>query len=284
MSTRSAQIKDRLFRYWALFCTLVGLALLAVFIGDILIKGFSRLDWDFIVSLPSRRASRAGIYTAIMGTVWIMVLTFIIAFPIGLAAGIYLEEYARKGRLANILEVNINNLAGVPSIVYGLLGLGVFVRFMGLGSSVLAGSLTLALLVLPVIIVTTRETIRMVPQSIREAAYGMGATKWQLIRTQILPASLGGILTGVILAISRAIGETAPLIVVGAMAYVPFVPRTPMDDFTVLPLQIYNWTSRPQKEFLVNAAATIIILLLITFLMNAVAVWLRNRWQKKVNW
>jgi len=285
MSTlKSNQLKDKLFQGWAIFSTFIGLVLLAIFIGNILIKGLGRIDWDFITSLPSRKAERAGIYTALMGTIWVLFLTILFAFPIGVGAGVYLEEYGKKGKFSAFLEININNLAGVPSIIYGLLGLQIFVRTLNMGNSLLAGSLTLALLILPIIIVTTRETIRMVPQSIREAAYGMGATKWQLIITQILPSSLGGILTGVILSISRAIGETAPLIVVGALAYVPFAPKSPMDQFTVLPLQIFNWTSRPQKEFLINAAAAIIILLLVTFIMNGIAIWLRNKWQSKYKW
>lgn len=280
----SNKLKDRIFKYWAIFCTFAALALLAIFIGDILHKGLSRIDWSFIVSLPSRHPEKAGIFTALMGTIWILFLTALIAFPWGVGAGIYLEEYGKKSKFAALLEINITNLAGVPSIIYGLLGLEIFVRMMGLHSSVLAGALTLALLILPIIIVTTRETIRMIPESIREAAYGLGATKWQVIKTLVLPSSIGGIMTGVILAISRAIGETAPLIVVGALAYVPFAPKSPMDSFTVLPMQIYNWTGRPQKEFLVNAAAAIIVLLLITFMMNGIAIWLRNKWQKKYKW
>ena len=234
--------------------------------------------------LPSRRPQKAGIFTAVMGTVWILVLTTLIAFPIGVGAGIYLEEYAKKSKLANLLEINIANLAGVPSIIYGLLGLEVFVRIFGLGGSVLAGSLTLSLLILPIIIVSTREALKAVPSSIKDASMALGASKWQTIWHQTLPASIGGVLTGVILAISRAIGETAPLIVVGALAYVPFAPSSPMDEFTVMPIQIFNWVSRPQHGFAVNAAAAIIVLLLITFLMNGVAVYFRNKWQKKIKW
>jgi phosphate transport system permease protein len=275
------RLKDNLFRYWGIFCTIIGLVLLFVFIGDILIDGLRRIDWDFITSLPSRKAEKSGIYTALMGSIWILLLTTLIAFPMGVAAGIYLEEYGKKNKFAGLLEINISNLAGVPSIIYGLLGLEVFVRIMGLGASVLAGSLTLSLLILPIIIVATREAIKAVPQSIRDASYALGATKWQTIQHQILPASGGGILTGVILALSRAVGETAPLIVVGALAYVPFAPQTPMDEFSVLPIQIFNWISRPQHGFIENAAAAIIILLLITFIMNGIAVYFRNKWQKK---
>lgn len=277
------RLKDRLFKYWGIFCTLIGLVLLFVFIGDILIDGISRIDWKFLSDLPSRKAEKAGIYTALMGSIWILLLTTIIAFPMGVAAGIYLEEYAKKNRLSNILEINISNLAGVPSIIYGLLGLEVFVRIMNLGASVLAGSLTLSLLILPIIIVATREAVKAVPSSIKDASYALGASKWQTIWNQVLPASGGGILTGVILALSRAVGETAPLIVVGALAYVPFAPQTPMDEFSVLPIQIFNWISRPQHGFIENAAAAIIILLLITFVMNGIAVYFRNKWQKKWN-
>ena len=277
------RIKDDAFKYLGIFCTVAVLLILAIFLVDILIKGVQRIDWDFITDLPSRNADRAGIYTALTGSVWILGLTTIIALPLGIAAAIYLEEYAKKGKLSSILEINISNLAGVPSIIYGLLGLEVFVRILEMGSSVLAGSFTLALLILPIVIVSTREAIKAVPKSIRDASYAMGASKWQTVSMQLLPASFGGILTGVILSLSRAVGETAPLIVIGALAYVPFAPSSPMDEFSVLPIQIFNWISRPQKGFEVNAAAAIIILLLITFLLNAVAVYFRNRWQKKLN-
>jgi phosphate transport system permease protein len=199
-------------------------------------------------------------------------------------AGIYLEEYGKKNKLATFLEINIANLAGVPSIIYGLLGLEVFVRMMKMGNSILAGSLTLALLILPIIIVSTREALSAVPSSVRDASNALGASKWQTIWHQILPASFGGILTGVILALSRAVGETAPLIVIGALAYVPFAPSGPLDEFTVLPIQIFNWVTRPQHEFVINAAAAIMVLLLITFIMNGIAVYLRNRWQNKMKW
>jgi phosphate transport system permease protein len=213
-----------------------------------------------------------------------MVFTTIIAFPLGVSAGIYLQEYAKNNWLSRFLELNIANLAGVPSIIYGLLGLEIFVRGMNLGSSVLAGALTLSLLILPIIIVATREALRAVPYSIREASYAMGASKWQTTSLQTLPAAFGGILTGVILSLSRAIGETAPLIVIGALTYVPFVPTSPTDSFTVLPIQIFNWVSRPQAGFFVNAAAAIIVLLTLTFLLNGIAIYLRNKWQKKVRW
>ncbi len=218
------RLKDKLFLITGIVSTFIGLILLAIFIGDILIKGFSRISWDFLANLPSRIPEKAGIFTAMMGTIWVLVLTAVIAFPVGIGAGVYLEEYAKKGWLSKLFEINISNLAGVPSIIYGLLGLEIFVRVMHMGSSILAGSLTLALLILPIIIVSTRESIKAVPQSLRDASYALGASKWQTISQQVLPVSFGGVLTGVILALSRAVGEAAPLIVVGALAYVPFCP------------------------------------------------------------
>lgn len=281
-SIRKNRLLDQSFKIWGIFCTFLGLVLLVIFIGSILVDGLQRIDWDFITSLPSRKAERAGIYTALMGSIWILILTTIIALPLGVAAAIYLEEYAKKGRLSSLLEVNISNLAGVPSIIYGLLGLEIFVRVMQMGSSVLAGSFTLALLILPIVIVSTREAIKAVPKSLRDASFALGASKWQTVSGQLLPASFGGILTGVILALSRAVGETAPLIVIGALTYVPFAPKSPMDEFSVLPIQIFNWISRPQHGFEINAAAAIIVLLLITFVMNGIAVFFRNKWQKKL--
>ncbi len=283
-NSKKNRIKDKIFEYIGIASTLLGLVVLAIFIGNILIDGLARIDWDFINNLPSRKSEKAGIYTAWTGSLWILSFTTMIAFPMGVAAGVYLEEYGKKSRLSSILEVNISNLAGVPSIIYGLLGLEIFVRVFQMGNSVLAGAFTLALLVLPIIIVATREAIRAVPPSIRAASYGLGATKWQTIWHQVLPSAIGGILTGVILAISRAVGETAPLIVVGALAYVPFAPSSPMDEFTVMPIQIFNWVSRPQHGFTINAAAAIIILLIITFVMNGIAVYIRNKWEKKISW
>lgn len=278
------RFKDKSFLVWSIFSTLIGLILLMIFIGDILQEGLSRISFDFITSLPSRFPEKAGIFTAMMGTIWIMILTALISFPIGVSAGIYLEEYARQGKLSKILEINVSNLAGVPSIIYGLLGLELFVRMFKMGSSVMAGSLTLSLLILPIIIVATRESIRAVPHSIKDASFALGASKWQTIYHQVLPASFGGILTGVILALSRAVGEAAPLIVIGALAYVPFAPASPNDQFSVLPIQIFNWISRPQQGFITNAAAAIIILLIITFALNGIAIYLRHRWQKRIKW
>lgn len=281
---RTNRLIDLIFKYVGIACTFSGMIVLAIFLGDIIVEGITRIDWEFLTNLPSRRAEKAGILTAWTGTAWILGLTAVIAIPLGVSAGIYLQEYGTRNRLAHFIELNIANLAGVPSIIYGLLGLQIFVRVFNFGGSLLAGAFTLALLILPIIIVATREALKAVPNSLREASYGMGATKWQTTWYQILPAASGGILTGIILALSRAVGETAPLIVIGALAYVPFVADNPLDEFTVLPIQIFNWVSRPQEAFLVNAAAAIIILLVITFVMNGIAVYLRNRWQKKISW
>lgn len=283
-SIRINRIKDKAFQYLGIGCTFFGIIMLIIFISNIVVDGVHRINWDFLTNLPSRRAEKAGILTAWTGTAWILGLTAIVVIPLGVAAGIYLQEYGKKNRLAYLIELNIANLAGVPSIIYGLLGLQIFVRLMNLGGSLLAGAFTLSLLILPIIVVATREALKAVPNSLREASYAMGATKWQTISYQVLPAASGGILTGIILALSRAVGETAPLIVIGALAYVPFVAESPMDEFTVLPIQIFNWVSRPQQAFIVNGAAAIIILLIITFVMNGIAVYLRNRWQKKISW
>lgn len=283
-SNRINKLKDSFFKYFGLFCTVFGLAILAIFLANILIEGAGRLSWDFLTSLPSRLPERAGILTAWTGTLWIFALTAIFAIPIGIAAGLYLEEYPKKSRINSILEINIANLAGVPSIIYGILGLEIFVRMMDMGQSLLAGSFTLALLILPIIIVATREAIRAVPKSIREASYAMGASKWQTLWHQVLPAASSGITTGIILALSRAIGEAAPLIVIGALAYVPFVATSPTDEFTVLPIQIFNWISRPQHGFTVNAAAAIIVLLFMIFVLNGIAVYFRNRARKRLKW
>ncbi len=278
------RIKDKAFEYVGMACTFFGLFMLVIFLGDILMTGIEKIDMDFLSNFPSSRARKAGIYPAWTGTLWILGLTAIIAIPIGIAAGIYFEEYAKKSKMANFLEINLANLAGVPSIIYGLLGLQIFVRTLNFGTSLLSGACTLALLILPVIIVSTREALKAVPDSIRQASYGMGANTWQTIWHQVLPASAGGIITGIILAISRAIGETAPLIVVGAATFITNVPDSPMSDYTVLPMQIYSWIGMPDKEFAKSAAAGIIVLLLITFVLNGIAVFLRNRWQKKVKW
>jgi len=276
--------KNNAFKVWAIFSTLIVMIMLGVLLIKIGMDGMHRISLHFFTALPSRKPERAGIFTAWVGTLWIMATTAIFAIPLGIGAGIYLEEYVKKGWWSSYLEINISNLASVPSIIYGLLGLELFVRFLNLGQSILSGSLTLALLIMPIVIVSTREAIKTVPQNLREAAYALGASKWQTIRTQVLPAASGGIMTGIILALSRAIGETAPLIVVGALMYVPFAPKTVFDSFTVLPIQIYNWVTRPQAGFIINAAAAIIVLMLITITMNGIAIYLRNRWQKNTRW
>ena len=267
------------FAVLCLAATLLAIAALAVLLIDVTSQGIGRLSWDFINSFPSRKPEEAGIKAALWGTIWMMGLTAAFAVPLGLGAAIYLEEYAGRNWFNRIVQVNIANLAGVPSIVYGLLGLALFVRALALQRSVLAGALTMALLVLPIIIIAAQEALRAVPSSIREAAYALGATRSQMVFRQVVPAALPGMLTGIILALSRAIGETAPLIMIGALLFVPFTPSGPFDRFTVLPIQIFNWASRPQKEFQENAAAGIIVLLAVLLTMNAVAIVLRNRFQ-----
>lgn len=259
--------------------TLLGLVVLAALLFDIFSDGFGRISWDFLTSYPSRRAENAGIYAALIGTLWVITLTALLAVPIGVAAAIYLEEYGGRGRWSRIVEINIANLAGVPSVIYGLLGLGLFVRTLALGRSVIAGAATLSLLALPVVILSSREALRAVSPALREASYALGATKWQTIWHQVLPVALPGILTGMILALSRTIGETAPLITIGALTYVPFAPDNIWSPFTVLPIQVFNWVSRPQEAFLANAAAGIIVLLALLLVMNGFAAWLRDRYQ-----
>jgi len=274
---------DRLLQSMALLVLALALAALGALIYDVFRDGFGRLSWAFLTSPPSSRAEQAGIYPALMGSLYVIATTAILAVPVGIGAAVYLEEYGRGGRIARIIEINIANLAGVPSIIYGLLGLGLFVRAMGFGRSVLAGAATLALLVLPVVILSTREALRTVPKSIREGSYALGATKWQTTWHQVLPGALPGILTGLILALSRAIGETAPLITLGALTYVPFAPDGIWSPFTVLPIQIFNWVSRPQAAFAENAAAGIIVLLALLLTMNAVAIVVRDRYQRARN-
>jgi phosphate transport system permease protein len=275
------KLKGLLFSVCGVVSMVIGLGALVTLIADVLVNGLPWLDWQFLTSFDSRFAERAGIRAAIYGTAYMMLFTIIIALPLGVMAAIYLEEYAADNRFTRLVHVNIANLAGVPSIIYGLLGLQVFVRAMELGRSVLAGSLTMALLVLPIIIVASREALRAVPASIRHASYALGATRWQTVRHHVLPYALPGILTGNILAASRAIGETAPLITIGALTFVPFVPRDPLDRFTVLPIQIFNWTSKPQAEFHDLAAAAIIVLLAILLTMNSIAIWLRHRLRRR---
>ena len=242
--------KDKLFRIVALSLTVFALLILLVLLVDIFWRGFGRLNWGFFKNLPSRNPENAGILTAIAGMLSLLFFTIIIALPIGILAGVYLQEYRSKNRFAKIVEINIANLAGVPSVIYGILGLQLFVRMAKMGNSLLAGAFTFALLIMPIIIVSTREALKAVPKTLREGSYGMGATKWQTTSRVVIPSALGGILTGIILSISRAIGETAPLLVIGALVYVPFIPEGPNDQFTTLPIQIFNWVSRPQAGFL----------------------------------
>jgi phosphate transport system permease protein len=273
----------------------IALLVLAVLIIDVLVDGLPFINWNFLTSFPSRKAEQAGLLSALAGTIWVMLTVAVLAFPIGVGAGIFLEEFAEDNWFTRIIEVNINNLAGVPSIIYGLLGLQVFVRLLGPngwlfeqtgiditgGRSILTGALTLALLVLPIIIVSTREALRSVPDSLRLAGFALGATRWQVVREQILPIATPGILTGTILALSRAIGETAPLITIGALTFISFLPENLQSPFTVLPIQIYNWVSRPQKDFHDLAAGGIIVLLIVLLAMNSTAVLLRNKLQKR---
>lgn len=267
---------------FAILCiaaTVLALASLGVLLFEVVVEGLARVSWDFINSYPSRKPEDAGIKAALWGTIWLMAFTALFAVPVGLGAAIYLEEYAPRNWLSQIIQVNISNLAGVPSIVYGLLGLALFVRALELQRSILAGALTMALLVLPIIIVAAQEALRAIPNSIREAAYAVGASRSQMVFYQVVPAAMPGALTGVILALSRAIGETAPLIAIGALLFIPYTPSSPTDQFTVLPIQIYNWISRPQAGFQENAAAAIIVLLVVLLTMNSIAIILRNRFR-----
>ena len=272
---------DLAFQVAALAVLVAALFGLALLVADVWRDGAQRLSWRFLTTFPSRRAEQAGIYHAVVGSLYVIGLTALMSLPIGVASAVYLEEYGGRSRIARFIELNIANLAAVPSIIYGLLGLGLFVRAMGLGRGVLAGAATLALLALPVVILSTREALRTVPASIREGSYALGATKWQTIWHQVLPMALPGILTGLILALSRAIGETAPLITIGALTYIPFAPDSVWSAFTVLPIQIFNWVSRPQAAFKENAAAGILVLLALLLTMNAVAIVVRDRYQRK---
>ncbi len=274
-------VADRLFATFGLLATLLGLAVLGLLLYDVIRDGAGRLSWQFLTSISSRHAAEAGIFPALIGSFYVIALTAFLAVPFGVAAAVHLEEYGGRGRMSRLIEINIANLAGVPSIIYGLLGLGLFVRAMQMGQSVLAGSSTLALLVLPVVILSTREALRAVPGTLREASYALGATKWQTVYHQVLPAALPGILTGLILSLSRAIGETAPLITIGALTYVPFAPSGVWSPFTTLPIQIFDWVSRPQAAFGENAAAAIVLLLIVLLVMNATAIVVRDRLQQR---
>ncbi len=286
LSTRRGRVRilSAAFNLMCLSATLICVSTLVFLIWNIVRDGAAWLSWDFLTTFPSRHADKAGIKSALAGSVWLAGLTALFSLPIGVGAAVYLEEYASASRWKKIVQINIANLAGVPSIVYGILGLGLFVQAFALGRSVISGALTLSLVVLPIVILATQEALRAVPDSIRHGSYALGATKWQTVRRQVLPAALPGIMTGVIIALSRAIGEAAPLIAVGAMAYVPFVPSGPTDQFTALPIQIFNWAARPQAEFHKVAAAAIIVLLIVLVCMNAIAVFVRYRFGSRIRW
>ncbi len=264
-----------------LVASMVGILVLMLLLFDILQKGLPWLDWEFLVSFPSRHPDKAGIVVGIIGSLWVVILTILFAFPIGVGTAIYLEEYAPDNALTRFFQTNISNLAGVPSIVYGLLGLTVFVRMMALGRSIAAAGLTMALLILPVIIIAAQEALRAVPESLRHASLALGSTKWQTVRNVVLPAAFPGILTGAIIAVSRAVGETAPLVAIGAWGFIRYLPLHPMDGFTAMPIQIYLWTTLPQEEFHYVAAAGIIVLLVFLLGLNASAIILRDRYEQK---
>jgi phosphate transport system permease protein len=288
---------DRLFAFAGLATMVAASLVLLALLGQLVFDGIGRVSWQFLTSYPSRFASEAGILSAWVGTVLVVLLTAMTAIPLGVGAAIYLEEYAPKNWLTDLIEINIANLAGVPSIVYGLMALGLLVYEFHLGQSFLTAGLTLAMLILPMVIIATREALRAVPPQIREAAYAVGSTKWQTVRDHVVPYSMGGILTGIILALSRAVGETAPLITVGALSFIAFLPHPPVtfefpflssqwlfDPFTVMPIQIFNWVSRPQSEFHVNAAAAGVILLVMSLAMNGLAIVIRARFRRQIHW
>jgi len=288
---------DTAFAVFGLLCLMIGVLTFVSLFTEMAVNGAARLDWDFFTNYPSRRASQAGILSAWVGSTLVMVVTAVVAVPLGVASAVYLEEYAPKNWMTDIIEINITNLAGVPSIVYGLLALGLFVYQFGLGQSILSAGLTLALLILPVVIVATREAMRAIPRHIREGAYALGATQWQTVRDHLLPYSSPGILTGVIIGMARAIGETAPIITIGALTFIAFLPPSPvsfdppylsfewlMSPFTVMPIQMFNWTSRPEAAFQSNAAAAGFVLVFMTLAMNGLAIWLRYRLRKNIKW
>ncbi|MDZ3822177.1 MAG: phosphate ABC transporter permease PstA [Pseudoxanthomonas sp.] len=289
--------KDLAFEVVGLVVMLVSLLVLAALFAQLVADGLVRINGSFFLEFPSRRAEQAGILSAWVGSLLVMLVTAFAAVPVGVAAGIYLEEYAGKGWIAQAIEINVSNLAGVPSIIYGLLALGLLVYGLGLGQSILTAGLTLGMLILPIVIVATREALRAVPGTIREASFGLGATRWQTVRHHVLPYSSAGILTGIIIGLSRAIGETAPIITIGALTFIAFLPPAPVTStppfvnmdwlsspFTVMPIQMFNWVSRPDPEFHVNAAAAGVVLVAMTLLMNATAIWLRYRARKRIKW
>jgi phosphate transport system permease protein len=284
---------DGIFAVCGLVALMIGVLTFVTLFVDMALDGVGRLSWDFFTNYPSRRPGQAGILSAWVGSTLVMLTTAAFAVPLGVATGVYLEEYAPKNWVTDIIEINITNLAGVPSIVYGLLALGLFVYQFGLGQSILTAGLTLALLILPVVIVATREAIRSIPQVIREGSYAVGATQWQTVRYHILPYSSAGILTGVIIGMARAIGETAPIITIGALTFIAFLPPSPFTEgpfewlfspFTVMPIQMFNWTSRPEAAFHANAAAAGFVLVIMTLAMNGLAIWLRYRLRRNIKW
>jgi phosphate transport system permease protein len=294
------KLRDNLFKATGVFCLALALLVIVALIADMVIKGADRFTLDFFLNFASRRATQAGILSAWVGSLLVMTVTALAAVPLGVAAGLYLEEYAKRNWITNIIEINISNLAAVPSIVYGLLALGIFVYQFGFGQSILSAGLTLALLILPIIIVSTREAIRSIPAMIREGSMAVGATRWQTCRYHIIPYAMPGILTGVIIGLARAIGETAPIITIGALTFIAFLPPAPfsaigdgstaglfdwvMAPFTVMPIQIFNWTSRPDPAFEVNAAAAGFVLMAMVLSMNAVAIYLRYKLRKNIKW
>lgn len=294
---RKNKLFDFIFAFLGVFALFFALVILLTLIYDLAARGLPRIDAEFFTNFPSRMPEKAGILSAWVGTICVMITTALCAIPLGVAAGVYLEEYAPKNWLTNLIEINITNLAAIPSITFGLMALGLFVYRFQFGQSILTAGLTLGLLVLPIVIVSTRESIRAIPQSIREAAYALGASKWQTVSHHVVPYSFGGILTGIIIALSRAIGETAPLVTIGALTFIAFLPTSPisgeapfismkwlMDPFTVMPIQMFNWTSRPQAAFHENAAAAGVVLLVLTLVMNAIAIYIRYRFRKSIKW
>ena len=294
---RRHKLNDFIFSIVGLLALMIGLMTLMTLFIDLITDGYMRFNSEFFQNFPSRKAERAGLLSAWVGSLLVMTVTFVTAVPLGVAAGVYLEEYAPKNWFTDLIEINVTNLAGVPSIIYGLLALGLFVYILDLGQSILTAGLTLALLILPVVIVSTRESIRAIPVNIREAAYAVGATKWQVVSDHILHYSFGGILTGIIIGMARALGETAPVITIGALTFIAFLPPSPIGaeppylnfewlqaGFTVLPIQMFNWLSRPDHAFHVNAAATGAIIIMVTLLMNGTAIWLRYKIRKNIKW
>lgn len=295
LAVASAKRKDLIVAGMGLFVMIISMGLLLALIGDLVIRGLTRIDFDFLTSFPSRRAANAGILSAWVGTLLVMLTTALLAVPLGVMAGVYLEEYAPKNWLSNIIEINVANLAGVPSIIYGLLALGLFVYGLDLGKTILVAGMTLALLILPVVIVATREAVRSIPRIVKEGAYGLGADKWQVMWNYIIPAARPGILTGAIVGLSRAIGETAPIITIGALTFIAFLPPAPVstefpfinfnwlnEGFTVLPIQMFNWISRPQAAFHENAAATGVVLMVLTLTLSGTAIWIRYRLRRNI--